>query len=234
MRARARVLMDPREASLRRAQQLDRQADSASPSARVAALAASAQASLVLRDLPRADAALDAALRLVAGSPSSDTRALRAVHLLQAQTMLVRGDAARAAAALRPYADDDSRPLLLMRTQVALGAASGPAGAETLQALRHTAEDLQGWVGSHALDAGAWSLLAQAWERLGQPLRALRADAESRAALGDIVGAVDRLRAGQNRVRAGSEFIEASVIDTRLRELEAQRRQLAADLRNNR
>lgn len=237
MRARARVLMDPREESLRRTQLLDAQAGSGSPSERVAALAASAQASLQLRDLPRADAAIDAALRLVAGSPSSDARALRAVRLLQAQALLVRGDAVRAATALRPYADEDSRPLLLMRTQVALGAAGAPAaGPEATQALRRSAEDLQGWVGNHAIDATAWSLLAQAWQRLGQPLRALRAEAESRAALGDIVGAVDRLRAGQNTVRAGSreEFIEASVIDLRLRELEAQRRQLAAELRNNR
>ncbi|MBN8494253.1 MAG: hypothetical protein J0M00_22790, partial [Burkholderiales bacterium] len=59
------------------------------------------------------------------------------------------------------------------------------------------------------------------------------AQAEVRAALGDLTGAVDRLRAAQALVRSGAanDFIEASVIDARLRQLEAQRRELAAELR---
>ena len=45
----------------------------------------------------------------------------------------------------------------------------------------------------------------------------------------------DRLRAGQRLVRAGNaaDFIEASVIDARLRELDAQRRELAAEMRGD-
>ena len=72
-----------------------------------------------------------------------------------------------------------------------------------------------------------------------QRLRALRADAESQAALGNLPGAIDRLRAGQQLARAGqanaaslrTDFIEASVIDARLRDLIAQRRELLADQR---
>jgi predicted Zn-dependent protease len=88
-------------------------------------------------------------------------------------------------------------------------------------------------VALHRQDAAAWDLLAQAEERLGQKLRAMRAQAEVRAALGDLSGAIDRLRAAQALVRSGAanDFIEASVIDARLRELQNQRRILAAELR---
>ena len=57
--------------------------------------------------------------------------------------------------------------------------------------------------------------------------------AEARAAVGDVSGAIDRLRAAQSLVRSGAanDFIEASVIDSRLRQLEAVRRQLTAELR---
>ena len=53
------------------------------------------------------------------------------------------------------------------------------------------------------------------------------------AALGDIGGAVDRLRAAQTLARSGTanDFIEASVIDARLRQLQAQQREIAAELR---
>jgi hypothetical protein len=62
----------------------------------------------------------------------------------------------------------------------------------------------------------------------------VRALAESHAANGDLGGAIDRLRAGQRLARAGSapqDFIESSVIDSRLRDLEAQRRRLMDELR---
>ena len=68
-------------------------------------------------------------------------------------------------------------------------------------------------------------------DEVGQPLRALRADAESRVALGDLEGAADRLRAGQRRARSGGavDFIDVSVIDARLRDVEAQLRQRKLD-----
>ena len=85
----------------------------------------------------------------------------------------------------------------------------------------------------HPRDPLAWSMLAQGEEALGQRLRAMRAQAEARAALGDINGAIDRLRAAQTLVRTGAanDFIEASVIDARLRQLEALRREITAELR---
>jgi hypothetical protein len=64
----------------------------------------------------------------------------------------------------------------------------------------------------------------------------LRAEAESRYAMGDLLGAVDRLRAGQRLARGGGsvDFIDASVIDSRLRNIEAQRLQIEKDQRASR
>ena len=90
---------------------------------------------------------------------------------------------------------------------------------------------MQTWVAVHPADSLAWTALGQTWSKLGQPLRSIRAEAEARYALGDLQGAVDRLRAGQRLARAGGpvDFIDASVLDSRLRAIEAQRKQLAAD-----
>jgi predicted Zn-dependent protease len=75
-------------------------------------------------------------------------------------------------------------------------------------------------------------LLGTGAELLGLHLRSLRAQAEAQAALGNTPGAIDRLRAGQQLARRGdpgTDFIEASVIDARLRELQAQQRRLAQE-----
>jgi predicted Zn-dependent protease len=233
MRGRARVLMDTRDESLKRAQlQAREMAADAAAADRVGLLAASAQASLLLRDAPRALRDLDTAQALLAGAVS-DGRAARALKLMQLQVLAERADIERAQAVLRTLADDGSRPVLLARAQLALAAAPGDGARR--DELKLAAEDLQTWVATRAQDALAWDLLSQAWTRLDQPLRAVRAQAESRYALGDLAGAADRLRAGQQLARGpgarSTEFIEASVIDARLREVEAQRRQLAEQLR---
>ncbi len=229
--ARARVLMDPRADALRRWQALDGDSTSTSVADKLSAAYESALASTLMRDWARADASLTKALGLVQGSPRSDSRAERAVALLVVQSMLDRGDPVRAERALKPYASEPSRPVTLFNGGIALarGADEGT--------LKHIAEDLQTWVSNHPHDAEAWSVLGQVWSKLGQGLRALRAEAEARFALGDLTGAVDRLRAGQRLARGGNssgvDFIEASVIDARLREIEAQRRAIAADERRS-
>ena len=128
---------------------------------------------------------------------------------------------------MRPFADEPSRPVVLLSGRIAL--ARGAAEA----AVRRSAEDLQTWVSAYPNDAEAWSTLGQLWGRLGQRLRAVRAEAEARLALGDLAGAVDRLRAGQRMARSGeaADFIEASVIDARLRDIETQRRHMMAEER---
>ena len=113
---------------------------------------------------------------------------------------------------------------------------STPAVTPDSAGLKARAGELQTWVAVHADDSLAWSALGQTWARLGVPLRSLRAEAESRYALGDLLGAVDRLRAGQRVARGGGavDFIDASVIDSRLRDIEAQRKQIEADRRASR
>ena len=256
MQARARVLMDPRHESLRR---LEGTSAVASPSGdRTAALGgpgveqlpdvlvagaldrraerlgvayASALAATLLRDWPTADASLAVAFALARGAPPNDFQPLRQVQLLQAQSMLERGDPARATAALAPLLTGAAaRPELLLQAQIALATMpqSPEAGA---QALRQSAEALQTWVATHPQDGPAWRALGQVWTPLGQPLRALRAEAEAELAAGDLRGAIDRLRAAQRLARAGGQvdFIEASVVDARLRALEARRRALLAE-----
>ena len=248
-RARARVLMETRTEALQRWQAAEAggaggvstagtATDAGGVADRLGEAYSSALASTLLRDWPRADAALGRAQAIVRNSPRGETRALRALALLQAESMLARGDARRAAAAVAAYAGDNSRPLLLMEARIAVAASpSANAGAQApppaAGELQHSADALQAWIASHPADALAWRLLGQVFERLGQRLRALRADAEAQLALGDLAGAVERLRGAQRSARTGSaaDFIEASVIDARLRDVEAQRRAIAAEQR---
>jgi len=190
---------------------------------RLAALYTRALASVRLRDFGPADEALAAGKPLLA----SDAVAAMAWAQLAAESALARGSAPMAAQALEALPADGTRANLLLRAQLAL------LSADTA-ALRSATEALQTWVAERRNDGGAWHQLALTSEKLGQPLRSLRAQAEAQAAIGNFQGAMDRLRAGQALVRKGGpgiDFIEASVIDSRLRDLQAQRRQMLADQR---
>ena len=131
--------------------------------------------------------------------------------------------------------DPGTRAPMLLRAQAALDLQRQEAGRSGPE-LRASVESLQAWVAENKRDAAAWRLLASTAEAAGLPLRALRAEAEARAVVGDITGAIDRLRAGQIAARggAGQDFVEASVIDLRLRELQAQRRQMVLEARGGR
>ena len=234
MQARARVLMDTSAAALRRVQGHD---VSAAPD-RTVALYASALASLQLGEPARARTAIEAALPLARSSAPTDLRAAQALALLYAQSLQASGQAERASQVLAalpaPTPPGSLRPLLLARAQAALDTTRSGGSAS---ALRDHTESLQTWVAEHRGDAGAWALLAQCADSLGLRLRSLRAEAEARAALGDASGAMDRLRAAQRLARnstAPPDFIEASIIDTRLRELTAQRRAQLAEARGER
>jgi beta-barrel assembly-enhancing protease len=232
MQARARVLMDPAVQSLRRAQAFEGSAGAAAE--RVAALYGSALASLELREPARAQTSLDAALALLGGaaaSPDDAARARGALVLAQAQVALAQGQPERALALLdgAPPAAP-VRAMLFARTQAALAMARA---GNPPPALRQSMEALQTWVAESRGDASAWQWLAQCAAQLGLKLRALRAEGEAQAAGGDLAGAIDRLRAAQRQARSGPspDFIEASIIDSRLRELTAQRRAELDELR---
>ena len=226
--SRARVLMDKRVDALRRWQSRDLETEG-SAADKLLNLCASAQASSQLREWSRADAAFAKALAITRASPNSGTRAERAVALLQAQSLVDRGAPGKARETMRAWAADGSRPVLLLSAQLALTEVTAvtPDSAE----LKARASELQTWVALHTDDSLAWGALGQTWARLGLPLRALRAEAESRYSLGDLVGASERLRAAQRVARGGGpvDFMDASVIDSRLRAIDAQRRQIAID-----
>ncbi len=227
--ARARVLEDSHTDALRRWQSQDANANAGSLGDRVLAACASAHASSLLRDWARADAAFATALALVRSSPTPSPRAIRAISLEQVQSRLDRKEPGQAALLFQPYAGEGSRPTLLLGARIAL--ASVPVADASHAALKSRADELQTWVATHPLDSLAWTELGQLWSRLEQPLRSLRAEAEARVAIGDLNGAVDRLRAGQHAARSGGsfDFIDASVIDSRLRDVELQRKQVEAD-----
>lgn len=244
MRARARVLMDPRALAWQRLiadarvgavpasplegispvilpQPASAPVLAAMPAERLAASYAGTLAALQMRDLKVSAELYERTLRQAEALPPEQRRgAQRELSRLGVEMALVRDDGRAADAALAPIAGDSSRVAQFLRARRALL----PGTDAGLQ--RQSAAVLQTMVAQTPTDAPAWALLSQLWDRLGQPLRSLRADAEAVALRGDLDGAIDRLRAGQRRARGDRtpDFVEISVIDARLRTLEQERR----------
>jgi beta-barrel assembly-enhancing protease len=231
MQGRAKALMDTRVDALRKVQASVAASGQAAPAVvdRIGAAYGSALASIELREGARAQTALDEARTLLRGLPSTP-RASWALAMAQAQIHLLNQQGARALAALEGLPSDGGRAALLSRAQIA--AAAGDA-----KALRASTEAVQTWVAERPLDALAWSQLAVCARGMGQPLRALRAEAESFAVVGDLPAAIDRFAAAQRLARSGTassaEAIEGAVVETRLRELQAKRREQLAEQRQN-
>jgi predicted Zn-dependent protease len=155
--------------------------------------------------------ALAAMVALAAG----DAAAQRQARLLGAEIALAAGDAGEVGRWLADSPLRRSEVLMLSQADLQLG---GTAAAT------RSAERLQLWVASHPRDAQAWQWLSSARMALGQRLRAVRADAEAQWALMDLAGAQDRFKAGQDLARASAkdgnaDHVEASIIDTRAREV---------------
>ena len=240
--ARARVLANPDVDALR-AWQLEADSTSLNTQAAVrqagvcygAALAASQ-----LRDFAQARIYLARLRGLVAG----DASAARLAGLLQAEMALRAGDASAAQAALSAVravgsvppvpaalgapdpAPAMARPELLLAAQIALQPGLGGRADMASAALSASASRLQAWVALKPRDAQAWQLLSQVQSAQHQSLRALRADAEAQVARLDYAAALDRFRAAQALTRergasqAAADHIDASIIDTRQRQVE--------------
>jgi predicted Zn-dependent protease len=188
----------------------------APPLRRAAVLYAGALAAAKLRD---ADQAAALAQRL-AGEVQADPVAARHARLLAAEIALAAGRNERAAGLVS--AEATARPDVLLWAQARLGT----GGA------REVAQRLQSWVAQQPRDATAWQLLAAAYGAQGQQLRAIRAEAEAQVAHLDYAAAIDRFKAAQELVRrggAGGDHIEASIIDTRTREVESLLREQALE-----
>ena len=163
--------------------------------------------------------------------------AARQFGLLQAEVALAAGQGPQALALLRgaPQSRFDmaessvsSRPELVLGAQAAI---MGRQGAELAKATQM----LQTRVATHPRDALAWQLLATAYGAQGQTMRAIRADAEVRVAALDYAAALDRFKAAQQLVRQGgagqgaADHIEASILDTRRRQIESLLKEQALD-----
>jgi len=75
-------------------------------------------------------------------------------------------------------------------------------------------------------------MLAGAYAAQGQTLRSIRAEAEAQVAHLDYAAAVDRFKAAQELVvrgGAGGDHIEASIIDTRTRQVQSLLREQALE-----
>jgi len=149
-----------------------------------------------------------------------DATAARLVRLLGAEMWLAQGDNARALEVLQ-NAVTSSRAELFLRAQAQQY--SHPVAAT---------QSLQAWVAEHPLDAGAWQWLATTYAAQGRVVGAIRAQAEMNVAQMDLPAALTRFKAAQDMVRAGQsgvDHIEASIIDTRTRQVEALVREQALE-----
>lgn len=194
----------------------------AEPARRAMALYTGILAAGRTRDVERVNAYFSALQPLVAQDP----QAQRLVRLLAWEWALQRGELEAA----RGYAQslwsagqlsDAARPEWLLWAQTALRT-NNAAGAS---------ERLQLWLSRYPRDSAAWLLLSQAWTAQGQTVRAVRAEAESFAARFDYASAADRYRSAQDLLRAQAQVdhIEASIIDTRARQIESLRREQALE-----
>jgi len=246
--ARAAVLANPGVDALRAMQAL---ADGIALPGLIAAkqagvLYGAALAASQLRDFVNAEIYLKRLTLLV----QADASAVRLVHLLKAEIALTAGDAARAAALLSAPAlglvsragpagqtAEMRRPELLLRAQIALQSGQGAPVSNTA-AIKAIAQDLQTWLVVHPHDASAWQLLASVYAVQGQSVRAIRADAETQVARLDYAAALDRFKAAQELVRqqrtnnggdGAADHIEASIVDTRQRQVQALLKEQALD-----
>jgi predicted Zn-dependent protease len=239
MSARARVLSQNTPDALKAwAQEAEQPSPQEGPAQRAGKLYAGTLAHLQQRNMAAADRSL---LQLrdwvhqstspnAKGSPAMAAQAelsgLRWLRLLSAEVAMKQDRFEAALQQLLPDGlppDDLARPELMLAAQ-ALQRLSGHAlQADIARQLRQRV-----LVAPH--DAQAWNLLAGLLSAQGQALASLRAQAEAQVARLDWEGAFDRFRAAQdlakrNRLQAG-EHIEASIVDTRLREVQAQLRAL--------
>ncbi len=234
--ARAKVLANPGADALRGWQsQADKLAPSQTAAQQAGALYGAAMAASRLRDAAQARRQHAQLQKVVA----DDAEAALQARWLGVEIELAAGDRSRpqvlamASSAGLNLAGSDAlttlrRPELLLQAQIAMQ--TGQDGV-----MDGAAQKLQAWLVRQPQDALAWQWLASIYAAQNQSLRALRAEAEARVAQLDYAGALDRLKAAQDRPRAtgaansSADHIDASIIDTRRRQIEALLREQALD-----
>ena len=171
-----------------------------------------------LRDFPQATALLKRLRALTVGAAPPERRGRRGGGGLA----LSSGDAQRASRLLGGATVAPTlRPELFLWAQAMTQAGQAEAVARQLRA----------WVAERPRDAQAWQLLAAAYTAQGMALNSVRAEAEVYAARFDYDSALNRLKAAQDLARHGGriDHIEASIIDTRTRQIESLVREQALE-----
>ena len=220
MAARARVLSEPgadvmrslAEQALRVAPKAGQAAGASNVDPRdVGALYGGALVAMKARDHTTA-AGYVAKLGLLLASDTADSPARQSSALLQLELALARGVVAADAAGI-DINTTSLRAALFMQSRVLMASNRAP----------EVSARLSSWVAERPQDAGAWQLLAQAYGNQNLSARAIRSDAEAQVARYDYAAALDRLRAAQAMLRsnpASGDFMDASIIDTRARQVE--------------
>jgi predicted Zn-dependent protease len=219
MSARARVLGDPGVDILRamlaeaqRVTAISKAASIALDTRAVGALYAGVLAALKSRDFSAAQLYADALRRSVASqSPDSQVNKTLALLLLE---MALEAGTVPADAAQIDISKTSSRAALLLQSRALLAVGKS----------KDVASRLSAWVTDHPKDSAAWRLLAAAYGNQNLTVRAIRADAEAHVAQLDYPAALDRLRAAQAMLRsnpASGDFMDASIIDTRARQVDS-------------
>ena len=215
MSARARVLCEPGIDSLRaitaEAQRIAANANAASDARSVGSLYAGVLAALKSRDFKTAQTYVDKLRAGLAGQPI-DSPVSKTLALLQLEVALEAGLPVPDVAQI-DIGKTTTRAALLLHSRVLL-AAGKP---------QDVASRLTTWVADYPKDAAAWRLLSVAYGNQNLTARAIRADAEAQVAQQDYPAALDRLRAAQAMLRsnpASGDFMDASIIDTRARQME--------------
>lgn len=179
-----------------------------SPSAQTGTLYGAAFAALKLRDFVKAQAAWQRLMERSKGNAA----ATEVASLLGAELALAQGNATAAASRMAGVVGT-GRSVVFMNAQI------DTAGGKADRA----AQSLQTWAAEHPRDAQAWQLLALANQALGRTVASVRDEAEANMAQLDYNAALTRFKAAQNLARkstSGSDHIEASIVDTRARQVE--------------
>ena len=223
MAARARILANPEVDSLRQAL-----AQAEAPA--YAGLSTAQQAGVLYAAVlaARGQREFEAARRWqerLQAHVAQDAAAAYQARLLGAELALAMDEPRRARELLGASATGPSaqRPRAWVLLRASAWTRSGQA--------REAAEQLQVWLAGRPRDAQAWQLLSAAYTVQGRTLQAVRAEAEAHAARLDYAAARDRLKAAQELARQGGvvDHIEASIIDTRSRQIESLLREQALE-----
>ena len=220
--ARARVLSQSQVDSLRAWTRLPLTLPAqATPMQQAGSLYAAALAHQMLREPEQAQQQWQRLQALTASHPA----AARLTRLLGAELQAARGEHAQVVQGLMPsvMVGRWPRPELVAVAQSLARQPGHPAVAAVVQQLRMQVQDTP-----H--DAQAWNLMATLMAAQGQKLGSLRAEGEAQLARMDLQGALDRFRAAQDVARLGTlqagDHIEASIVDTRVRDVQARLREM--------